>query len=149
MQMQISIADIDKFAATFWNQVKNAKVFAFHGEMGVGKTTIIKALCRYKGVLDNMSSPTFSIINEYDYQDEEGLKKIFHIDLYRLKNTEEIIQAGVEECVNSGSLCFVEWPEKAPELFDEEAWHITIELINKNNRKIKIHPGVQSSADVG
>ena len=149
MEMQILINDLDKFAAAFWKYVNKAKVFAFHGEMGAGKTTIIKALCKYKGVSGSMSSPTFSIINEYDYEDEEGLNKIFHIDLYRLKNAEEVIQAGVEECVNSGSLCFVEWPEKAPELFDEEAWHVMIEPVNKSNRRIKIHPGVQSSADVG
>jgi tRNA threonylcarbamoyladenosine biosynthesis protein TsaE len=140
--MQISIDDLDKFAAAFWNHVKEAKVFAFHGGIGAGKTTIIKALCKYKGVMDNMSSPTFSIINEYGYKDEQGVKKIFHIDLYRLENAEEAIQAGVEECVNSGSVCFVEWPEKTPELFDEETWHVMIEQVNENNRAIKIQRGV-------
>lgn len=149
MEMQISITDLDKFAEAFWKHVKKAKVFVFHGSMGAGKTTIIMALCKYKGVSDNMSSPTFSIINEYDYQDEEGLKRIFHIDLFRLKNIEEVIQAGVEECVNSGSLCFVEWPEKAPELFDEETRHVIIEMINKKNRRIKIYPYGQSSSHVG
>jgi tRNA threonylcarbamoyladenosine biosynthesis protein TsaE len=148
MEMQILIIDLDKFAVKFWKYVKTAKVFAFHGEMGSGKTTIIKALCKYKGVLGNMSSPSFSIINEYDYDDEEGLKKIFHIDLYRLKDAEEVMQAGVEECLHSGSLCFVEWPEKAPELFVEKAWHIIIEPVNKNSRRIKINPGLQSSSHV-
>ncbi len=142
MQMQISISDLNKFSALFWEFVKKAKVFVFHGDMGAGKTTIIMALCKYKGVTGNMSSPSFSIINEYYYKEEEELSKIFHIDLYRLKDTEEAIQAGVEECVNSGSLCFVEWPEKAPELFDEETWHLMIEPVNENNRRIKIQRGV-------
>jgi len=150
MQMQITLADLHNFSASFWEFVKKAKVFVFRGDLGAGKTTIIMALCKYKGVLDSMSSPSFAIINEYDYHDEEGLKKIFHIDLYRLKNTEEAIQAGVEECVNSGSVCFVEWPEKAPELFDDdETWHVMIESINENNRKIKIHRGIQSSSHIG
>lgn len=149
MQMQISIDNLDKFAAAFWKHVKEAKVFAFHGAMGAGKTTIIKALCKYKGVSGSMSSPTFSIINEYAYQDEEGLKKIFHIDLYRLKTLEETIQAGVEECINSGSLCFVEWPEKAPELFDEQTWHVFVEPVDESRRKLKFFTGVQSSSHIG
>ncbi len=149
MQMQISIAGLDKFAAAFWKHVKEAKVFAFHGAMGAGKTTIIKALCKYKGVFGNMSSPTFSIINEYAYQDKEALKKIFHIDLYRLKDAEEAMQAGVEECINSGSVCFVEWPEKAPDLFDELTLHVLIEPVNESRRRLKIYTGVQSSQHMG
>ncbi len=145
----MAVTDIDKFAVTFWKYARKAKIFAFHGDMGSGKTTVIKALCKYKGVTGNMSSPSFSIINEYDYNDDKGLKKIFHIDLYRLKNEEEVMQAGVEECLISGSICFVEWPEKAPELFDEEALHVIIETVNESSRRIKIFPGVQSSADVG
>ena len=142
MEMQVSISHLNEFAAMFWKHVKTAKVFAFYGYLGAGKTTIITALCKYKGVLNNMSSPTFSIINEYDYHKKEGVEKIFHIDLYRLKDAEEAINAGVEECINSGSLCFVEWPEKAPELFDEETWHISIEPVDENIRRIKIYHSV-------
>lgn len=149
MEMQIARSEIDKFAVAFWKNVGSTKIFAFHGDMAAGKTTIIKALCKYKGVTGKMSSPSFSIINEYNYKDGEGLKKIFHIDLYRLKHEEEVMQAGVEDCLISGSICFVEWAEKAPELFDEEALHVIIETVNENNRRIKIFPTVQSSTDVG
>src|SRR5436305_3365100 len=120
MEWQVTLADLDAFAAAFWKKVEDAKVFVFHGEMGSGKTTIIAALCRAKGVLDAVSSPTFSIINEYAYNEHGVLKKLFHIDLYRLKSEAEVVQAGVEDVVYSDTVCFVEWPEKAPHLFDEK-----------------------------
>ena len=136
--LQVSIHQIDAFAHQFWNAVGDAKVFAFHGEMGAGKTTTISALCRYKGVTELPSSPTFSIINEYQFTDKDGIQIIFHIDLYRLKDDEEVLQTGVEECVESGKFCFVEWPEKAPYLFDETALHVVIEPLNENERTVKI-----------
>jgi tRNA threonylcarbamoyladenosine biosynthesis protein TsaE len=115
-------------------------VFAVHGEMGAGKTTTIAALCRAKGVHDAVSSPTFSIINEYAYTEHGHLKKLFHIDLYRLRSAEEVIQAGVEDCVYSGAICFVEWPEKAPHLFDENAMHLVLEPVKATVRNIKVLP---------
>ena len=106
--------------------------------MGAGKTTTIAALCRYKGVTEAASSPTFSIINEYAYTEGGIQKTIFHIDLYRLKDDEEVVQTGVEDCVESGKICFVEWPEKAPYLFDERALHIVIKPVNEKERTVKI-----------
>jgi len=138
MMFQISIESLNAFAAQFWGYVKDAKVFAFNGEMGAGKTTVIEALCRYKGVEDAMGSPTFSIINEYVYSENGEEKIIYHIDLYRLKNEQEIIQAGIEDCVYSGQICFVEWPGKAPNLFDENTVHVFIEALNENERTVKI-----------
>jgi len=138
MMFQISIESLNAFAAQFWEYVKDAKVFAFNGEMGTGKTTVIEALCRYKGVEDAMGSPTFSIINEYVYSENGEEKIIYHIDLYRLKNEQEIIQAGIEDCVYSGQICFVEWPGKAPNLFDENTVHVFIEALNENERTVKI-----------
>src|SRR5215213_7730144 len=117
MQFQISLHELDIFAKHFWEEVKEATVFAFHGQMGAGKTTIITAICRAKAVQDVMGSPTFSIINEYVYTEGNEVKKIYHIDLYRLKDEDEVLQAGVEDCIYSGSVCMVEWPEKAPHLF--------------------------------
>lgn len=126
------------FATSFWKYVKDAKVFAFHGAMGAGKTTIIESLCKAKGVKDVMGSPTFSIINEYSY-DENGVENIiYHIDLYRLKDEQEIIQAGVEDCIYSGAVCFVEWPEKAPFLFDDKTVQVYLEAINEEEREVKI-----------
>lgn len=138
MMFHFSLKEINEFASQFWSYVKEAKVFAFHGGMGGGKTTIIEVLCRSKGVKDVMGSPTFSIINEYAYYEKNIERIIYHIDLYRLKDEQEIIQAGVEDCIYSNAICFVEWPEKAPHLFDENTVHVFIEVINEAERKVKI-----------
>lgn len=135
---QVSLDRLSDFAAVFWSSFKEAKLFAFHGKMGAGKTTIITALCHYKAVQDVVSSPTFSIINEYSFEEDGNVKKIYHMDWYRLNNLEEIIQAGVEECIYSGEICFIEWPEKAPELLDETTFHVFIEVVDANMRQVKI-----------
>lgn len=135
MLFRFTIDKLNEFAVQFWKEAGHTKLFAFHGEMGAGKTTIIMALCRAKGVKDVMSSPTFSIINEY--LDADG-QRIFHMDLYRLKDEEEIIQAGVEDCLNSGSVCMVEWPEKAPDLFDEETAHVYLSAVTETAREVEL-----------
>lgn len=138
MRFHISLSELSKFAGQFWIHANNALVFAFHGQMGAGKTTIISALCHYKGTKDVTASPTFSIINQYDFDQDGETKKIYHIDLYRLKDEEEVIQAGVEDCIYSGSICMVEWPEKAPGLFDEKTVHVFIEPVSDTERRIEI-----------
>jgi tRNA threonylcarbamoyladenosine biosynthesis protein TsaE len=138
MQFHILLDELENFAGQFWMHVKDAKVFAFHGEMGAGKTTLIGVLCRHKGTKDITGSPTFSIINEYLYFENEETKKIFHIDLYRLKDEEEIVQAGVEDCIYSDSICMVEWPEKAPNLFDENTVHVFINPFSETERKVEL-----------
>lgn len=136
--MLVSVESLDVFAASFWEKVEETKIILFHGDMGAGKTTIIAALCRAKGVRDAVSSPTFSIINEYEYKEHGVLKKLFHIDLYRLYSEEEVAQAGVEDCIYSGAICFVEWPEKAPNIFDLDAIHVVIETVSATQRRMKI-----------
>ena len=139
MESTFSLQQITKTAERFWNENKGAAVFAFHGQMGVGKTTFIHALCEVKKVKDVVGSPTFSIINEYVY-DENGTKKnIYHIDLYRVKDEEEALRAGVEDCLYSDHTCFVEWPEKAPGIFPENTVHVYLELVDSETRRIKIH----------
>jgi tRNA threonylcarbamoyladenosine biosynthesis protein TsaE len=140
MLFRTSVTELENFAEQFWTKVKDSKIFAFHGKMGAGKTTVINALCHYKNTKDVTSSPTFSIINEYSYTENEGNKKIFHIDLYRLKDEEEVIQAGIEDCIYSGSICMVEWPEKAPGLFDENTVHIFIEPVSETEREVDVSP---------
>ena len=93
------------------------KKFAFYGEMGVGKTTLIKALSLHLGVTDVVSSPTFSIVNEYITQKKE---KIYHFDFYRIKNEGEAFDLGYEEYFFSSAFCFVEWPEKIPNLIEDD-----------------------------
>jgi tRNA threonylcarbamoyladenosine biosynthesis protein TsaE len=138
MEFYVSFEKLDDFAAQFWELAKDRKVFAFHGEMGAGKTTIIEALCKSKGVRDVMGSPTFSIINEYVYPEDGQEKLIYHIDLYRLKDEQEIIQAGVEDCIYSNEICFIEWPEKAPHLLDERVMHVYISLSSEEVRIVKL-----------
>ena len=138
MTFKVSLEELNDFAPRFWKTIKGKKLFAFHGAMGAGKTTIITALCKEKGVKDTISSPTFSIINEYRFTNNEGEKKIYHLDLYRLNSMEEIIQAGVEDCIYSGEICFVEWPEKAPEFLNENTVHVYIDIMNSNIREVKI-----------
>ena len=134
----VSLHELDHFANTFWQQAGEHKVFLFYGDMGAGKTTIIEALCLAKGVKERMGSPTFSIINQYAYADGEKENLIYHIDLYRLKDEEEIIQAGVEDCVYSGAICMIEWPQKAPRLFDDNTVKVYITPLNETQRSIKI-----------
>ncbi|HET6723680.1 MAG TPA: tRNA (adenosine(37)-N6)-threonylcarbamoyltransferase complex ATPase subunit type 1 TsaE [Chitinophagaceae bacterium] len=138
MNFNVSIHHLEEFATDFWQLVKTEKIFAFHGEMGAGKTTIITALCKEKGVSDIISSPTFSIINEYSFNESHNERIIYHLDLYRLNSMEEIIQAGVEDCIYSGEICFIEWPEKAPGLLDEKTVHVFIEMVDDTTRLLKI-----------
>jgi tRNA threonylcarbamoyladenosine biosynthesis protein TsaE len=112
----------------------NAKVFAFYAEMGAGKTTLIKELCRQLGAQGNLSSPTYSIVNEYAAPND---KKIYHLDLYRLKNTEEAIAAGIEEYLHSGNYCFIEWPQHAEPVLPNNYIKIEIE-INNQMREVSI-----------
>lgn len=138
---QVSLDGLSDFAASFWKHFGKAKIFAFHGTMGAGKTTIITALCHRKGTKDVISSPTFSIINEYHFKEDGEDRKIYHMDWYRLNSVEEIIQAGAEECIYSDEICFIEWPEKAPELLDEKTLHVSIEPLEGNMRQVKVEAG--------
>lgn len=138
MEWQFALDSINEIATMFWKAAGNATVFAFHGQMGAGKTTFIHALCDAKGVKDVVGSPTFSIINEYAYDCEGTKRPLFHIDLYRLKDEEEAQRAGVEDALYSGYICLVEWPEKAPGIFPDNTFHVYIELVDSNTRRLKI-----------
>jgi tRNA threonylcarbamoyladenosine biosynthesis protein TsaE len=137
MELITTPATIRKAAIAFWNDAKEARVIAFHGNMGSGKTTFIHALCDVKSVKDAVGSPTFSIINQYDYLENGIEKSLFHIDLYRLNSEEEALRAGVEDCFYSGNICLVEWPEKAPDLLPEESMHVHISVTGPETRKLE------------
>ena len=138
MVFKVSTNSLVDFATNFWDLVKNAKLFAFHGEMGSGKTTLITVICKAKGVEELISSPTYSIINEYRFYENKTEKKIYHLDLYRLNSMEEIIQAGVEDCIYSGDICFIEWPEKIPEFLNENTVKVFLEIMGDTSRQVKI-----------
>ena len=101
------------------------KKFAFYAEMGVGKTTLIKELSLQLGVADMVSSPTFSIVNEYTSSNNG---KIYHFDFYRLKNEQEAYDMGYEEYFYGDHYCFVEWPEKIPNLIEDDMVKINMQL---------------------
>ena len=135
MQLFFTLAEIDEAAARFWAAVGDQRVFAFHGPLGAGKTTFIAALCRAKGVQDAPSSPTFSLINAYRLRPADGpAQQAYHLDLYRIADEEEALQAGIEECLLSGSYCFVEWPGKIPDLLPEETLHLQLQAEDGGRR---------------
>jgi tRNA threonylcarbamoyladenosine biosynthesis protein TsaE len=130
-----SLNTIDEAATNFLSQHANYRKFAFYGSMGAGKTTFITALCKALKAIDLVSSPTFSIVNEYETQSGD---LIYHFDFYRIKNSEELFDIGFEEYIQNNNWCFVEWPEKAEELIPENFLKILIEVEDNENRSIYI-----------
>ena len=138
MDLIFTLGQLSTAAKQFLQIAAGAKVIAFHGEIGSGKTTFIHALCDAKGVKDIVGSPTFSIINEYVYDCDGTRRILFHIDLYRLKDEAEAMQAGVEDCLYSGHTCFVEWPDKASGIFPPETIHVYLEATDSQTRRLTI-----------
>ena len=132
--------ELGEVARSFLGQAGHCPVWLFYGEMGSGKTTFIKSLCVEMGVRDSMSSPTFSIINEYITADG---KRVYHFDFYRIENEVEAYDVGSEEYFYSGNLCLIEWPEKIPSLIPAEHAEVSIVVENQNHRTIalSVHDG--------
>ena len=138
MEVIFKLKNIGDAAQKLLQQTAGRTVFALHGEMGAGKTTFVHAFCEALGVTGNVSSPTFSIINQY--KTTEG-KPIYHMDLYRLKDDNEAVNAGVEDYLYSKNICLVEWPEKAPGIFPEDTLHLYIKAIGNDTREISFELG--------
>ncbi|MGX1641385.1 tRNA (adenosine(37)-N6)-threonylcarbamoyltransferase complex ATPase subunit type 1 TsaE [Sphingobacterium mizutaii] len=133
--MEYRVANTESLPAAAAWLIENAgdkRVFVFQAPMGAGKTTFIKAICAYLQVEDSTSSPTFSIVNEY--HSENG--PIYHFDFYRLKSEQEAFDLGYEEYFYSGDYCFIEWPEKIPNLIPEDAAVVKIEVTEDQSRTI-------------
>ena len=130
-----NLSGIEVAAQTFVNQMSDKKVFAFYGEMGVGKTTFIKAVCKVLGVKETISSPTFAIVNEYKKGDD---KPIYHFDFYRIKNLEEVYDFGYEDYFYSENLCFIEWPELVEDLLPDNVVKVYITLDDNEERLISV-----------
>lgn len=111
------------------------KVILFNGEMGVGKTTLIKQLCKTLGVKDATSSPTFSLVNEYQTDTNQI---VYHFDFYRLNKETEALDMGVDDYLYSGNWCFIEWSEKIENLIPEQHTVITIELLPNGERLLEL-----------
>jgi tRNA threonylcarbamoyladenosine biosynthesis protein TsaE len=133
--MEITIknkSSLIKGAKEFLKLTSGRKIFAFYGSMGTGKTTIIKAICETLGVKDTVTSPTFTIVNEYKTFDGES---IYHIDFYRIKKTEEVFDFGIEEYLGNDSYCFMEWPEMVEGVLPSETVTVRI-TVDKNEKRI-------------
>lgn len=127
--------EIDQAAAWLYQRLKAGMVVAFFGEMGAGKTTLIKAFCRYIGVTDEVNSPTFALINEY--HTTRG-KSIFHFDLYRINDMEEVFDLGFDDYFANGYLSLIEWPEKMEAYLPDEALKLKLAVNADGTRTIAV-----------
>lgn len=128
-----NINQIDKAAKEFLNLTGNDKIFLFKGEMGSGKTTFIKAICSELGVNQEVTSPTFAIVNEYETTNGQ---QIYHFDLYRIDKIDELLDIGFEEYLNSDALIFIEWPELAENIIHEPTLTVNIIISESGKREI-------------
>ena len=132
-----STDDLPKAAAAILESLDGRSVVAFRGEMGAGKTTLIRAICDALGVTDTVTSPTFAIVNEYR---GDGTPSVYHFDFYRIDRIEEAFDFGYEEYFYGGDLCLVEWPEKIESLLPDDAMTVRIEVTGEDSRTIEIDP---------
>ena len=133
-----NLDQIQETARQFIKLMGDNTVFAFHGNMGAGKTTFIKAVCEELGVDDPVNSPTFAIINEY--RSGETGELIYHFDFYRINKLSEAEDIGTEDYFYSGALCFIEWPELIEELLPGNTVKVTIEEVESGERKVTLEP---------
>jgi len=136
--MKIEIKNVGALADAarkFIESMDQATVFAFRGEMGAGKTTFIKAICETLGVEDTINSPTFAIVNEYRSATAE---LIYHFDCYRIKKIEEALDFGFEDYMESGALCFIEWPENVEELLPADCVDVRITVNEDGSRTVEL-----------
>ena len=132
-----SLDSIRESAKAFLAAMDDRTVFAFHGQMGAGKTTFIKAICEELGVEDVINSPTFAIINEY--RSETTGELIYHFDFYRINKLSEAEAIGTEDYFYSGALCFIEWPEKIEDLLPGDVVEVTIKENPDGTRTVEIN----------
>nr|WP_035336759.1 tRNA (adenosine(37)-N6)-threonylcarbamoyltransferase complex ATPase subunit type 1 TsaE [Dokdonia sp. PRO95] len=135
MQMIYNLSEIEHIAKTIISSSKS-NILLFYGDMGAGKTTLIKSLAQELGVQETASSPTFSIVNEYKSNDD---KVIYHFDFYRLEQEEEALDLGFEEYLHQGDWVFIEWPDKIKSFLPLNAQKITINEISEVQRQLTLH----------
>jgi tRNA threonylcarbamoyladenosine biosynthesis protein TsaE len=129
-----SIAELDDLALKILTLAEQRRIFIFKGNLGTGKTTLIKSFCKLLGVKDETSSPTYSIVNEYLAEN----KKVYHIDLYRLNSLDEALEVGLEDYLDTENYCFIEWPQIAEELLPEHYIAINIEKLAYEERQFNV-----------
>jgi tRNA threonylcarbamoyladenosine biosynthesis protein TsaE len=130
-----NIKQLPEIAEQFVSLIPVNSIVAFYGEMGSGKTTFIKEICNVLKVVDDPTSPTFAIVNEYNTNDR---KKIYHFDFYRINKISEAFDIGFDEYIESGYYCFIEWPEKIEEILPDNVIKVKIEVLGEDKRLITI-----------
>ena len=135
MKYTYELGEIRTAAQWLIQKAKGDNIWVFQGQMGAGKTTLIKALAEEFGVKDEVSSPTFGIVNEYQAADSQ---KIFHFDFYRIDDPEEALEIGIEEYFYGGSLCWIEWAEKIAQFIPDDFLLIKLEILSDTERLIQI-----------
>jgi tRNA threonylcarbamoyladenosine biosynthesis protein TsaE len=136
--MKIIIKDkghLHQAARKFLNLTRGKRIFAFYGSLGAGKTTVIKSICEALDVLETVTSPTFTLVNEYKTSRGESL---YHIDFYRIRKTEEVFDFGIEEYLSSGSYCFIEWPEVVGAILPADTVRVKITVKDDEQRILEI-----------
>lgn len=132
MTLTYELSEIDSIAKLLLSKVKS-KTLLFYGEMGAGKTTLIKALIKVLGSADVVSSPTFSLVNEY--HTDQG--KIYHFDFYRIEDETEVLDMGFEDYLDSDSWKLIEWPQKIENLLEADMQKVEVFIENNKSRKLK------------
>lgn len=136
MQLKVDSKEgLENAAHAIIDFARDKNIWLFYGEMGSGKTTLIKAISKAFGVEDMVQSPTFSIVNEYRNPDNDIF---YHFDFYRIKNENEALDVGIDEYFESGDLCFIEWPEKVSNLIPDSYLSIKIEMITETSRVLNL-----------
>ena len=133
-----SVSALPKAVKWVLEHANGRKKIMLYGAMGAGKTTFTKAFCYYLGVKNATSSPTFSLVNDYVFKENNIEKHIYHIDLYRLKNLDEALDIGIEDYLYDDNYCLIEWPQIIEPLLDETVLKISIEITGKSARKVVI-----------
>ncbi len=132
------LKELEKAAKILLSFAGNRKKWCFYGDLGAGKTTFIKVICQQLNVKEGVTSPTYSLVNEYDYMDNKTLtiNNLYHLDLYRLQQIEEALDIGIEEYLYDDRYCFIEWPQIIEPILPTEAVTIHIEMMEDGRRKI-------------
>ena len=134
-----SLAELDDAIPQLADILGPRRKVALYGDLGAGKTTLVQAFCRWLGVEELATSPTFSLINEYGYSDAEGIPAlVHHLDLYRLKSTREALDIGIEELLYDPWYCFIEWPQIIESLLPEDTAKIQLDILSASARRMLI-----------
>ena len=137
MNITYKLAELPKIASKIIELAKDTKNVLFYAKMGAGKTTLIKEIIKQLGVTDNVSSPTFSLVNEYVSNNNET---IYHFDFYRIKNEEEALDIGIEDYFYKDAWCFIEWPQNIDSYLPENSLVLHIDIVDEETRMIKKNP---------